>query len=1218
MISTALTVSQVREKAWWRAGATGAELRRARPPQWARFLAAALAAAPAEAVLPSGELPGLTGFAAVLTPLAARAASRLPAHLPAREVDLPAVRAEFTDRLAMLLARRAARTLVRELHAARAAGRLGGGVRAAGVGGSGDPADAGADGPSGRFRSFLRQVGGRPGLTTLLTDYPVLARLLAVTSLHAAEGHTELLHHLRTDRPALLRTLLRGADPGPLVSIGRTAGDTHRRGRAVAVLRFADGTRLVHKPRSVEAHERFNQLLAWFATRPGVPELPTLELLPRPGYGWAEYVEPAPCTSPAQVELFHRRQGALLAVLHLLRATDAHLENVIARADAPLLIDVETLFHPQPPGLTDPAALALATSVHRTGLLPHLLLGEGGALDTSGLAGGRAAQAPLPSVAWAAAGTDTMHLTRRPGRPPITTNRPHLATPEPTPLHGATPPPGARPVGIGEAVPSSDLQSMETGDTASAPVSAGSAASAPASASAPPAPASTDPAEINPVDYTEALLDGFRATWSAAVSGRQELVRPDGLLSGFATAEVRVVARPTQTYATLLDESTHPDVLRRTTDRDALLRLLDTDTFGAPAYPHLTEAEVAALRDGDIPLFTTTPTTRLQGTPTHPAPATLARPGLAEAIAHLHTMAGSTTLATQEWTIRATLATTEPEAPCPRLAEGEAVRIDPAASEPRALHARSTTPGLPATPDGAVAPAHPDAPGLAAARIRSARFEPARSGAPVPSPTPAQLLAAATSIGDTLLQQAHRTPAQTNWLGLDLIADRYWQPRPAGADLAGGYLGIALFLTQLTTLTGEPRFAEAAAMALRPLPSLLDRLAARPHDLAVIGSGAFTGLGGITYALSHLAPALQSRELFDCLEPAIGLTLAAAESEPSSALADGTAGGLAALLAVTEFTAPPASTTTTWSSSRIPHPTVPSRPQVTPPHLTPPRATATVHTTARNAAVTCAALLAGRPLPTTTGFANGTAGIGWVLLRYATSTGDQRYLQPGQAALHAALNVATTPPWHSTLDASWCHGLPGIALAILASPVPNSPVPNSPVPNGSVPLGRAPLAPRAARPSDANPELGLPNATGPGGPTPIDQPDSPDGLRAALLAEALTSLDRSRPPTAPDLSLRHGLLGSLEFLALAPAAPAPPLIPATLRTLRARTTARLLATLDRRGPYCGTPGGVTTPGLLHGLAGIGHGLLRLASAERTASVLLLQPPIQTRPSPPTP
>ncbi|MGH3858012.1 ABC transporter permease subunit, partial [Actinokineospora sp.] len=59
--------------------------------------------------------------------------------------------------------------------------------------------------------------------------------------------------------------------------------------------------------------------------------------------------------------------------------------------------------------------------------------------------------------------------------------------------------------------------------------------------------------------------------------------------------------------------------------------------------------------------------------------------------------------------------------------------------------------------------------------------------------------------------------------------------------------------------------------------------------------------------------------------------------------------------------------------------------------------------------------------------------------------------------------------------------------------------------------------------------------------------------------------------------------------------------------LGAVTTAVLLDALDRHGPLCGTPGAVSTPGLLSGMAGIGYSLLRLGLPDRVPSVLLLQP-----------
>ncbi|MEU2878008.1 DUF4135 domain-containing protein, partial [Streptomyces sp. NPDC007070] len=120
-----------------------------------------------------------------------------------------------------------------------------------------------------------------------------------------------------------------------------TAGDVHRRGRRVAVLRFADGSRVVYKPRPLAADRHFGELVGWYSTRAGTPVLRTPALLTRPDHGWSELIEARPCASPAELDRFYRRLGALLALAHVLDLTDLHHENLIACAGHPVLVDLD-------------------------------------------------------------------------------------------------------------------------------------------------------------------------------------------------------------------------------------------------------------------------------------------------------------------------------------------------------------------------------------------------------------------------------------------------------------------------------------------------------------------------------------------------------------------------------------------------------------------------------------------------------------------------------------------------------------------------------------------------------------------------------------------------------------------------------------------------------------------------------------------------------------
>jgi lantibiotic modifying enzyme len=98
-------------------------------------------------------------------------------------------------------------------------------------------------------------------------------------------------------------------------------------------------------------------------------------------------------------------------------------------------------------------------------------------------------------------------------------------------------------------------------------------------------------------------------------------------------------------------------------------------------------------------------------------------------------------------------------------------------------------------------------------------------------------------------------------------------------------------------------------------------------------------------------------------------------------------------------------------------------------------------------------------------------------------------------------------------------------------------------------------------------------------------------------------------PVLRDLSLCHGEMGIAEALTVLATTTAEP-----VAATRRRRSGLLLDALTQYGPSCGTPGGVSTPSLLTGLAGIGYGLLRLGFAERVPSVLLLEPSRPNQPN----
>jgi lantibiotic modifying enzyme len=201
------------------------------------------------------------------------------------------------------------------------------------------------------------------------------------------------------------------------------------------------------------------------------------------------------------------------------------------------------------------------------------------------------------------------------------------------------------------------------------------------------------------------------------------------------------------------------------------------------------------------------------------------------------------------------------------------------------------------------------------------------------------------------------------------------------------------------------------------------------------------------------------------------------------------------------------------------------------------------------------------------GFSHGAAGMAWALLELAGLTGDDRYRSTAIAALdyERSLFSAVEGNWpdlrrqgstDQTADdggqsfmVAWYHGAPGIALARLRS------------------LGH------------------------------LDDPTTRAEIDAALTTTRTGGFGGNH-------SSCHGDLGNLE-----------PLLHAarTLGSVHCRAEAEgmaaaILAGIGQDGPRCSAPLEVETPGLMSGLAGIGHGLLRAAAPDEVPSVLALAPP----------
>ncbi|MEO7022528.1 MAG: type 2 lanthipeptide synthetase LanM family protein, partial [Ktedonobacteraceae bacterium] len=423
------------------------------------------------------------------------------------------------------------KTLVLELNVARIQGRLRG------------------ETPEQRFDYFLQQLAQPEQMLTLLEEYPVLARQMVEMIERWVICELEFLQRLCADWDELCRLFSPTEDPGSLSEIHEGAGDLHHGGHSVMTLTWSSGLRLVYKPRPLALDVHFQEVLTWLNAQGCQPAFRTLKLLNKDTHGWCEFITAQGCASKAEIERFYQRLGGYLALLYCLEATDFHVQNLIAMGEDPMLIDLETLFHPRFGADDSPENASqemLNHSVLRVGLLPQHVQsdGDGASFDLSGLTGQANQMTPFPVATWQGKGTDEMHVTRERMEIPLgEQHRPKLRD-----------------------------------------------------------------QEIETLDYKQSIIAGFTTVYQLLLKHRDELLT--SILPRFTHDEVRVLVRPTQHYAMLQTDSFHPNVLRDALDRDRIFERLWIGVDLKPTLARMILAERADLWREDIPKFTTTPDSR--------------------------------------------------------------------------------------------------------------------------------------------------------------------------------------------------------------------------------------------------------------------------------------------------------------------------------------------------------------------------------------------------------------------------------------------------------------------------------------------------------------------------------------------------------------------------------------------------------------------------------
>lgn len=600
-----------------------------------------------------------------------------------------------------------------------------------------------------RFADFIQQLTTKKMRDYINRDYPILVRRITEEADNWLHHSFQFVNRLAKDYTDLVNTLFDGdaAVVGQLDAAEFGAGDTHRGGRTVAIITFKSGKKVVYKPRPLTIDQHFQAFLGWISQKSGL-DFKQIQIVNRECYGWVEFVEHKTCANTEGVKNYYRRMGGYTAILYALEATDFHYENIVANGEHPVLIDLESFFHPYFPIEGLGTNQANQTTVLRTGLLPSriTLRNENEGVDISGLTDVEGQKGLMQINITQGIGTDNVKITKEFG---------YLQGHKNVPL----------------------LRGQKVAMNG---------------------------------DYTTAIKEGFEIIYRVFMDNKAEV---KAVINQFETDDIRVIFRDTFVYAHLLEESTHPQILRNGLECERHFDWLWATVPDYALIKRIVKYEKQDLLRGDVPLFTTKVNARhLWYDDDQYLENFFDETGL-ERVSNRLDKLTEADLERQIWVVEAALTAS--------------LNIKKAAQKP----------------------------------VKTTSFQ-KKSTVDVDLETlKVKLLAEAKKVGDYLIKHAFVGENEAQWIGLKMEDDNTFRLMPMGHDLFSGASGEILFLAYLSEATGEKKYKELAEKALN---GLLMKVKHQPNTIRLLGL--HTGWGSLIYLLTHLAHLWKRKDLVQQIE----------------------------------------------------------------------------------------------------------------------------------------------------------------------------------------------------------------------------------------------------------------------------------------------------------------------------------------------------------------
>lgn len=250
-----------------------------------------------------------------------------------------------------------------------------------------------------QFQSYVNGLNDVDNLERFVKEYETLISYLEIALVHLDKSIKFFFERLYDNYEDLVEHFK--LNKSSLVDIHLAKGDFHNDFSMVIKCKFKE-TSIYFKPRSGHIDEFYKSLLESFNNNHIIKIQSTDNLLYN-NYFWVQEIKYDTCKNEMEVSKFYYRLGVHLAFLYSLNAIDFHSENIIAKGEFPVLIDLESVIsnrfkNKNFTDATDLNNFLLATSVNSTGILPFIFGNEKSDISAIGRKGKTKSSIEVPVI----------------------------------------------------------------------------------------------------------------------------------------------------------------------------------------------------------------------------------------------------------------------------------------------------------------------------------------------------------------------------------------------------------------------------------------------------------------------------------------------------------------------------------------------------------------------------------------------------------------------------------------------------------------------------------------------------------------------------------------------------------------------------------------------------------------------------------------------------